>query len=128
LRLTLCFSTFSAPVYQKNLADVKLADIARTKAAATRPPTTDAPRYRDRALERRVIFGQPDVPAPEAPLGAKRKFAEGPPVPPPAPPPPPPAVHPGQDDSNVGNRLLKKMGWATGSGLGVSGEGRVAPM
>lgn len=43
---------------------------------------------------------------------------------------PPPALHlnPGEDSSNVGNKLLKRMGWQEGSGLGTSGEGRVEPV
>ncbi|KAJ8580110.1 hypothetical protein M405DRAFT_869717 [Rhizopogon salebrosus TDB-379] len=31
----------------------------------------------------------------------------------------------GQDDANVGNNLLKMMGWKEGFGLGTDGEGRV---
>ena len=54
-----------------------------------------------------------------------RRFAEGPP-PPPSPPLPPP--NPGQDETNVGNKLLKMMGWKEGTGLGADGEGRVDPM
>lgn len=76
------------------------------------------------------MHNQPDVPLPD-PSGqaedGKRKArkAEGPP-PPPSPPPPP--VAPAKDESNVGNKLLKMMGWTEGSGLGISGEGRVDPM
>lgn len=40
------------------------------------------------------------------------------------PTPPPPA----QDDTNMGNKLLKIMGWKEGSGLGSEGDGRVNPM
>lgn len=39
-----------------------------------------------------------------------------------------PGIEPGKDESNVGNQLLAKMGWKTGSGLGKEGEGRVAPV
>jgi len=45
-----------------------------------------------------------------------------------APPPPPPPVAPGKDENNVGNKLLKKMGWAAGTGLGTDGAGRVDPI
>ena len=83
------------------------------------------PKYRDRASERRVLHNQPDVPLPDPSVSAQRKQAEGPPLPP---PPPPPPVHPGKDENNVGNKLLKKMGWAEGSGLGTDGDGRVDPM
>lgn len=84
----------------------------------------DQPKYRDRASERRVLFNQPDAPLPEKDSG-KPKRTEGPP-PPPSPPPPP--VNPGQDSTNVGNKLLKMMGWTEGTGLGTSGGGRVDPM
>lgn len=73
------------------------------------------------------MHNQPDV----VPLtidkekSSKKRHAEGPP-PPPSPPPPP--VNPGQDESNVGNKLLKMMGWKEGTGLGTSGEGRIDPM
>lgn len=83
--------------------------------------------YRDRAAERREVHHQPDKPTledtPSNPF--KRKFAEGPKPPP---PPPPPALEPGQNDANVGNQLLSKMGWKTGTGLGLSGDGRVDPV
>lgn len=86
----------------------------------------DKPVYRDRASERRTLFNQPDVPPPEShskSLGKRQ--AEGPPPPP---SPPPVSLAPGKDESNIGNKLLKMMGWTEGSGLGVEGEGRVDPM
>ena len=70
---------------------------------------------------------QPDVPRlppPERP-GTKRKYEDGPPAPS---PPTPPPVNPGQDENNIGNKLLKMMGWKEGQGLGTSGDGRVDPM
>lgn len=73
------------------------------------------------------MHNQPDVPLPSEvskPVG-KRRHAEGPP-PPPTPPPPP--VNLGQDENNVGNKLLKMMGWKEGTGLGTDGDGRVDPM
>ena len=84
-------------------------------------------KYRDRAAERREVHHQPDKPLPGeiANQAPKRKFAEGP-KPPPS--PPPPAIEPGQDETNRGNQLLAKMGWKTGVGLGVTGDGRVDPV
>ncbi|KAG8814348.1 hypothetical protein FRC17_001154 [Serendipita sp. 399] len=96
--------------------------------------------YRDRASERRVIHGQPDVPLPEPNRGTNaggsggagggatggRKIKDVP-LSPPAPPTPPP-VEPAKDENNIGNKLLKKMGWSEGTGLGLSGEGRVDPI
>lgn len=73
-----------------------------------------------------MLFNQPDVPLPEKDSNnSKQKKSEGPPPPPPS---PPPSIDPGKDTSNVGNKLLKMMGWTEGTGLGTSGEGRVEPM
>lgn len=110
---------------QKNFKDVALREIASQKVAALNTTSQQQPKYRDRASERRVLHNQPDVPLPDPSVSAQRKQAEGPPLPP---PPPPPPVHPGKDENNVGNKLLKKMGWAEGSGLGTDGDGRVDPM
>lgn len=37
-------------------------------------------------------------------------------------------AEPGKDESNVGNQLLAKMGWKSGTGLGAEGAGRVEPI
>ncbi|TCD59819.1 hypothetical protein EIP91_011398 [Steccherinum ochraceum] len=112
----------------RNYADAALRDVAREKVkAAKAKASSDQPKYRDRASERRIMHNQPDAPLPEnaKPAAAKKRHAEGPP-PPPSPPPPP--VNPGQDENNVGNKLLKMMGWKEGTGLGTDGEGRVEPI
>jgi RNA-binding protein 5/10 len=128
---------------------VKLVEVARGKVLAsgsasnsstatssTTGTTTaaDAPKYRDRASERRVMHNQPDMPLPEASLGSlngggaatglKGKTAQVPA----APALPPPPIHPGKDENNVGNKLLKMMGWKEGQGLGENGDGRADPM
>lgn len=126
----LTISPIATPIIQKNFKDTNLRDIARQKAAAARQvgdKAPEQPKYRDRASERRIMHNQPDVPLPDnttSTIGKKRRHAEGPPPP----PSPPPVVNPGQDDANVGNKLLKMMGWKEGSGLGTGGEGRVDPM
>lgn len=73
------------------------------------------------------MHNQPDAPVPTVDnnMLGKKNQAEGPP--PPSPPPPPP-VNPGQDQNNMGNKLLKMMGWKEGTGLGSTGDGRVDPM
>lgn len=73
------------------------------------------------------MHNQPDIPLPDASgeTANKRRHAEGPP-PPPSPPPPP--VNPGEDENNVGNKLLRMMGWQAGTGLGTDGDGRVEPV
>ncbi|CUA72458.1 hypothetical protein RSOLAG22IIIB_01127 [Rhizoctonia solani] len=119
-------------LHKTNLGKPELVEAAKTKIEAARQanPADAKPKYRDRAAERRVALRQPDHPMPEPGQGQgqgdkKRKWAEGPP--PPAPPPAPP-VQPGKDDNNVGNKLLKKMGWSEGAGLGTGGDGRVNPV
>ncbi|RDX45484.1 hypothetical protein OH76DRAFT_956917 [Lentinus brumalis] len=115
-------------LHKKNYKDANLRDVAREKAKAARAKAEQQqPKYRDRASERRVMHNQPDVPrpTPEVRPPNKRKQSEGPRAPSP-PPPPPPA--PAQDDKNIGNKLLKMMGWKEGQGLGSDGEGRVDPV
>lgn len=117
-------------LHKKNFKDANLRDVARQKADAARhaddSKEIDQPKYRDRASERRIMHNQPDVPLPDnGSKPGKKKITEGPP-PPPSPPPPP--VIPGQDQNNVGNKLLKMMGWKEGTGLGSTGEGRVDPV
>lgn len=118
-------------LHKKNFKDANLRDIARQKADAARQAAlrpTDQPKYRDRASERRVMHNQPDVPMPEnTGKPGNKKAAEGPPSPPSPPSPPVPASL-GQDQNNVGNKLLKMMGWKEGTGLGSAGEGRVDPI
>ena len=118
---------------QRNFKDANLRDVARGKvkaaqaAAEANSAQASAPKYRDRASERRIMHNQPDVPLAEGVEDKRkqRRAAEGP-TRPPSPPLPP--VNPGQDESNVGNKLLRMMGWTEGTGLGVDGEGRVDPM
>ncbi|OCB88080.1 hypothetical protein A7U60_g4867 [Sanghuangporus baumii] len=126
---------------QKNFKDASLREIAREKARAAKKKeeksdgqadqTTSKSQYRDRASERRTLFNQPDVPLPEGGTQAKggngKRSAEVPPSVP-SPPAPVPAAAPGKDENNVGNKLLKIMGWTEGTGLGTGGEGRVDPI
>jgi RNA-binding protein 5/10 len=123
---------------QKNLANESLRQTAKEKVAKLQNASTSASSatanakqvYRDRASERRVIHGQPDIPLPEvsgtsSSTGGKKIRDVV--IPTPAPPAPPPK-EPAKDENNIGNKLLKKMGWSEGTGLGLSGEGRVDPM
>jgi hypothetical protein len=120
-------------LHKKNFKDAILRDVARQKAEAARKgsvttaPGAEQPKYRDRASERRIMHNQPDVPLPEntTTVLKKKRFVEGSP-PPPSPPPTP--LAPGKDGNNVGNKLLKMMGWKEGSGLGTEGDGRVDPI
>lgn len=119
-------------LHKKNLLDEAAcaAGQSRKQTSSADAKTDQGPSYRDRAAERRQVFHQPAIPIPEGDktgAGSKRKYADGP-APPPPPPPRVETIHPGEDESNKGNQLLKKMGWSEGTGLGVGGEGRVAPV
>lgn len=86
----------------------------------------EAADYRDRAKERRKVFHQPDrVKWPQQyphHQPAPRNATAAPAAPP---------AEPAQDkakDADVGNKLLAKMGWSDGQGLGRAGDGRAAPI
>ncbi|EEB89513.1 hypothetical protein MPER_12378 [Moniliophthora perniciosa FA553] len=100
----------AGPSTLKNYKDPNLRESAKQKLAARQNAKPEQPKYRDRASERRTLFNQPDIPALEADNG---KAAP---------------LNPGQDESNVGNKLLKMMGWKEGTGLGIAGDGRVEPI
>ncbi|WVQ83535.1 hypothetical protein IAT38_005676 [Cryptococcus sp. DSM 104549] len=138
-------------VKQTNLQDSAVCEAGQRRKVATSTsspapsssatPEPSAPKYRDRAAERRTAFHQPAVPRP-ADLAAmatsipitsyKRKPLPGASAsfPGPRPPSPPPAraMDAELPQENVGNQLLAKMGWKTGEGLGVGGEGRKDPI
>ena len=105
---------------ESSLKPVEESSLTSTSSA------TPKAQYRDRASERRILFNQPEVPVLELKTQSKRS-AEGP-VPVKSPTPPPPAVAPAKDENNIGNKLLKMMGWTEGSGLGTEGSGRVDQM
>eukprot|EP00095_Tigriopus_kingsejongensis_P000469 snap_masked-scaffold217_size252476-processed-gene-1.21 protein:Tk00469 transcript:snap_masked-scaffold217_size252476-processed-gene-1.21-mRNA-1 annotation:"rna-binding protein 5-like" len=74
--------------------------------------------YRDRAKERRQKYGEADQPKPNR---LKEHYlrsveeAEAQPLP-----------EKNIDGSNIGNRMLQKMGWKEGLGLGKSNQGRTS--
>lgn len=105
------------------MKDASLRQVATQKVQALKTPPPQ-PKYRDRASERRILHNQPEAPVPEAHSSSHRKVR----TPTPPPPPPAPTLAPAKDENNLGNKLLKKMGWSEGTGLGTDGDGRVDPM
>lgn len=79
-------------------------------------------KYRDRAKERRLKYGESDDPQPSK---LKEKYLKAREV---------PEMHSAVTVSsndpisseNVGNKLLQKMGWTEGQGLGKSNQGRTS--
>lgn len=114
----------------RSLANMKPAGFAPVKA--DNEVTEDSIAYRDRAMERRVVFGTESVSKAKS-FTQKRKLntvhdattsqSSGSDV-----HRPPPAEIAKFDENSVGGALLARMGWSSGQGLGAGGEGRVAPV
>lgn len=85
---------------------------------------THEQKYRDRALERRVLHNQPEHPTEDGTVPTKSLSASS------STTQLSPAIPTDGDahSDGIGNRLLKRMGWTEGSGLGTTGNGVVEPM
>jgi len=111
----------------KTNVEEKIRELQKKHASTEEEPS--APQYRDRAKERRNLHGldpsglareydrdyrdhhsRRGEPSREAEMSAARHVA----VP--------------LNESNIGNRLLKSMGWTEGKGLGRHGQGIVNPI
>ncbi|KAL7339517.1 RNA-directed RNA polymerase 2 [Rhodotorula toruloides] len=112
------------PCATRKAASVKkhTAAAASSAASTSSSDSSSKPKYVDRAAARREALGASD--GPEHGQGKKRKF-DGPEPPKPLPPGP---NKDGLEESNAGRKMLEKMGWTTGAGLGASGSGRVDPV
>lgn len=92
-----------------------LESLMKTKSAAAAGKIE----YRDRAKERRLKYGAPEPPAPRE----RRRPGDD----------PEPVVFEqptkeGIGGENIGNKLLQKMGWSHGQGLGKANQGRTDPI
>ncbi|ODN80821.1 hypothetical protein L202_02970 [Cryptococcus amylolentus CBS 6039] len=129
-------------LHKTNLRDPTVCQAGQRRKAASTPSSSSTPepastQYRDRAAERRETYHQPAKPT-RADLNALtsstaayqgiRTFPSKPSKDRAAPPPPPPQEEVKKEEPNVGNKLLSKMGWQSGEGLGANGEGRAEPI
>ncbi|GAA5874348.1 hypothetical protein JCM16303_005821 [Sporobolomyces ruberrimus] len=116
----------TACTHRKTVARKKHATLLEsnsTPSTSTSTSTTpaDQPKYVDRAAVRRSTYNQSDHPEPPT----KRKKFEAPEAPTPV------AEAPNKDgleETNAGMKMLEKMGWSKGAGLGASGTGRIDPV
>ncbi|KAH8251348.1 hypothetical protein KR032_008902 [Drosophila birchii] len=125
LTCQLCKRAFqSLDILQKHLkiSTLHKENWAKLKQNSAEPGIEMGFSYRDRAKERRLKYGEGDPPSPVRSrelfehemnmLQERQKDKLG----------PAPAMPIGS--SNVGNRLMQKMGWSEGQGLGRQNQGR----
>ncbi|KAI9882229.1 MAG: hypothetical protein M1823_006023 [Watsoniomyces obsoletus] len=103
-------------LHRDNLNNEEMKIKAHARLARAGIDVPDAPAYRDRARERRVMFNQPRRPAPD-PSASKPVNS-------------PPKEEPKEEKpvQSKGAALLGKMGWTAGEGLGAQGTGITAPV
>ncbi|KAM5463492.1 hypothetical protein MauCBS54593_007486 [Microsporum audouinii] len=101
-------------LHRENLQDETLKAKALAKLAKKRMPT-DQTEYRDRAKERRRVFGSSKIKKREAEAGRQSEGEQASAAAAPA-------------ALSKGAALLGKMGWSAGSGLGAEGTGMKQPV
>ncbi|XP_014253951.1 RNA-binding protein 5 [Cimex lectularius] len=114
------FASKDALVKHQQLSDLHKQNLSawyKSKGLDPHDAQTRNTQYRDRARERRMKYGEPDTPQPSKLKETYMKSREA-------------TINyeeptrAGIGADNLGNKLLQKMGWQEGMGLGKSNQGR----
>lgn len=108
------FPSVEVLIKHKTLSELHNKNLVEFRNKNELLPQTNG--YRDRAAERRMKFGEDEVPV-------RKRYDPSDSLPPPVIHAPPPNVV-----DTIGGKMLQKMGWSEGTGLGKSGQGRIAPI
>ncbi|TIC24751.1 hypothetical protein E3Q12_01320 [Wallemia mellicola] len=103
--------TTQSDLHKNNLKNETVCQLGRERKASS------VPKYTDRAVKRREVYGQPDNPIGSQPNKKRRseQVTET-------------TATPEEEAPDKGKNLLEKMGWSQGAGLGNSNEGIVNPV
>ncbi|PWN32776.1 uncharacterized protein FA14DRAFT_162063 [Meira miltonrushii] len=120
-------STSSTGMKKAGFAPVqRVTSNDRYSAASEDKPTAESGmEYRDRAAERRIVFGTEAIAKAKA-MAKKRPYSGESTVK--TTPASEDAIPAKLDETSIGGALLAKMGWTSGKGLGIDGEGRIDPI